>query len=126
MTLFHLGSTCETYEEPLPDPARGWPAGHVERRGIVSDLPQVVTKATGSWRAGPSDQVPALGGDICEGGPTADGPHFTKMIDLTILAMPGGRDAARPGGALLADGSFTLTASSPGSGVMSVIEATLN
>jgi hypothetical protein len=59
--------------------------------------------------------------------PEGDGPHFTKMIDLTMLAMLGGRERTETEWrAVLADGGFTLERIIAGSGVMSVIEATLN
>jgi hypothetical protein len=56
-----------------------------------------------------------------------DGPHFTKMIDLTMLAMLGGRERSETEWrGLLAESGFTLDRIVSGSGVMSVIEATLD
>jgi hypothetical protein len=54
--------------------------------------------------------------------PEGDRPHFTKMIDLTTLAMLGGRErTATDWRRLLADGGFTLDRVVCGSGVFSVI-----
>jgi O-methyltransferase domain len=59
--------------------------------------------------------------------PEGDGPHFTKMIDLVMLAMLGGRErTAAEWRQLLADGGFTLDRVVSGSGAFSAIEATVN
>jgi uncharacterized peroxidase-related enzyme len=59
--------------------------------------------------------------------PEGDGPHFSKMIDLTMLAMLGGHERTlvdwRP---LLAEGGFRLVRTVSGSGSDTAIEATLN
>jgi ubiquinone/menaquinone biosynthesis C-methylase UbiE len=59
--------------------------------------------------------------------PEGDGPHFSKMIDLTMLAMVGGRERTESEWrTLLAEGGFTVNRIVSGSGVMSVIEAARN
>lgn len=56
-----------------------------------------------------------------------DGPHFTKMIDITMLAMLGGRERTQTEWRrLLEENGFTLDRIVSGSGIMSAIEATLN
>lgn len=58
--------------------------------------------------------------------PEGDGPHFTKMVDLTMLAMVGGRERTQAEWRrLLADGGFQLVRIVSGSGSDSAIEATL-
>jgi O-methyltransferase domain/Dimerisation domain len=59
--------------------------------------------------------------------PEGDGPHFTKMIDMVMLAMLGGRErTSAEWRKLLADGGFTLDRIVSGSAAFSAIEATLN
>jgi hypothetical protein len=59
--------------------------------------------------------------------PEGDGPHFTKLIDVVMLAMLGGRErTSAEWRKLLADGGFTLDRIVPGSAAFSAIEATLN
>lgn len=59
--------------------------------------------------------------------PEGDSPHFTKMIDIVMLAMLGGRErTAVEWRKLLADGGFTLDRIVPGSAAFSAIEGTLN
>jgi len=59
--------------------------------------------------------------------PPGNSPHFTKMIDLTMLALLGGRERTETEWRrLLRDGGFTLARVVSGSGVISVIEATIN
>ena len=59
--------------------------------------------------------------------PEGDGPHFTKMIDMVMLAMLGGRErTSAEWRKLLADGGFTLDRIVPGSAAFSAIQATLN
>ena len=58
--------------------------------------------------------------------PEGDGPHFTEMIDLTMMAMVGGRERTETEWRQLLGGSgFTVDRIVPGSGIMSIIEATL-
>lgn len=58
--------------------------------------------------------------------PAGDGPHFTKMVDLTMLAMVGGRERTETEWRrLLPEGGFTVDRVVSGSGVMSAIEATV-
>jgi SAM-dependent methyltransferase len=60
--------------------------------------------------------------------PEGDGPHVTKMVDLIMLAMVGGRERTETEWrSLLEEGGFTLDRIVSGStGVMSAIEATLS
>jgi hypothetical protein len=59
--------------------------------------------------------------------PEGDSPHFTKMIDLVMLTMLGGRErTAVEWRKLLVGGGFTLDRIVSGSGAFSAIEATLN
>ncbi|HEY0693902.1 MAG TPA: methyltransferase [Kribbella sp.] len=59
--------------------------------------------------------------------PDGNSPHFTKMIDLTMLALLGGRERTETERRrLLADGGFTLGRVVSGSGMFSAIEATRN
>lgn len=59
--------------------------------------------------------------------PEGDGPHYTKMMDLTMLAMLGGRERTETEWReLLAGSGFSLDRVVSGSGVQSVIEATLH
>jgi hypothetical protein len=58
--------------------------------------------------------------------PEGDGPHFTKMVDLTMLAMVGGRERTEmEWRQLLGENGFSIDRIIPGSGTMSIIEATL-
>jgi hypothetical protein len=58
--------------------------------------------------------------------PEGDGPHPTKMIDITMLGMLGGRQRSESEWRrLLADAGFTLQRVVPGSGSYSALEATL-
>ncbi|WP_433278999.1 methyltransferase [Pseudonocardia xinjiangensis] len=58
--------------------------------------------------------------------PEGDAPHPTKMIDITMLGMLGGRQRSESEWRrLLADGGFTLQRVVSGSGSYSVLEATL-
>lgn len=59
--------------------------------------------------------------------PEGDEPHFAKMIDLTMMAMMGGRErTAQEYGRLLGDSGFTLDRILPTPSPFSVIEATLS
>jgi hypothetical protein len=58
--------------------------------------------------------------------PEGDGPHISKMIDLTMLAMVGGRERTEmEWRQLLGESGFSLDRIVSGSGVMSIIETTL-
>lgn len=58
--------------------------------------------------------------------PEGDAPHPTKMIDITMLGMLGGRQRGESEWRqLLADGGFTLQRVVTGSGSCSALEATL-
>lgn len=58
--------------------------------------------------------------------PEGDAPHLTKMIDITMLGMLGGRQRSAPEWRrLLADGGFLLQRVVPGSGLNSALEATV-
>ncbi|REE64011.1 hydroxyneurosporene-O-methyltransferase [Streptomyces sp. 3212.3] len=58
--------------------------------------------------------------------PVGDGPHYAKMLDLTMLAMLGGRERTeRQWHQLLAEAGFTVERIVAGSGIVSAIEATL-
>lgn len=58
--------------------------------------------------------------------PEGDGPHFTKMVDLTMLAMVGGRERTETEWRQLLGGSgFSLDRIVSGTGAMSIIEAAL-
>lgn len=142
-----------------------------ERRGIVFDLPNVVSAARPTLQAaGLEDRVEVVAGDFFEKVPAAnvyvlsailhdwnnasglrilhniekaanhnarlilvemvvpegDAPHPTKMIDITMMGMLGGRERSETEWRrLLADGGFTLQRVVTGSGSYSVLEATL-
>lgn len=58
--------------------------------------------------------------------PEGDGPHFTKLVDLVMLTMSGGRErTAAAWRTLLADAGFTMDRIVTGRGAFSIIEATL-
>lgn len=58
--------------------------------------------------------------------PEGDGPHYTKMLDVTMLAMLGGRERTeKQWRRLLAEAGFVIDRIVPGSGIASAIEATL-
>ena len=58
--------------------------------------------------------------------PDGDEPHPMKMMDLTMMAMVGGRERTdAEWRRLLAEGGFVLDRVIPGSSVFSLIEATL-
>jgi hypothetical protein len=58
--------------------------------------------------------------------PDGDGPHFTKMVDLIMPAIAGGRERSRTEWRdLLVAGGFVLDRVVAGSGAFSVIEATM-
>ncbi|MGW6740716.1 methyltransferase [Streptomyces sp. NPDC055025] len=58
--------------------------------------------------------------------PNDDGPHYAKMLDLTMLAMLGGRERTEEEWhALLAESGFWLDQIVSGSGIVSAIEATV-
>jgi predicted O-methyltransferase YrrM/predicted transcriptional regulator len=59
--------------------------------------------------------------------PQGDAPHPTKMLDITMLGMLGGRQRSESEWRqLLADGGFTLQRVVTGSGSYSALEATLD
>lgn len=59
--------------------------------------------------------------------PEGDVPHFTKMADVVMLAMLGGRERTEAEWRhLLGAAGFTLNRIVPGSVAISAIEATLN
>jgi precorrin-6B methylase 2 len=146
-------------------------AGRPERRGIVFDLPSVVSTARPTVRAaGLEERVEIVAGDFFEEVPLADlyvlsavlqnwnnssgvsilqnvakaapagarlviidmvvpegdAPHPTKMIDITMLGMLGGRQRSESEWRrLLGDGGFALQRVVTGSGSYSALEATL-
>lgn len=59
--------------------------------------------------------------------PEGDVPHLTKMVDVVLLAMVGGRERTETEWRqLLGEAGFTLNRVVPGSGPLSAIEATLD